>query len=452
MLAYRSVRTLVRGAMATFFRDVHVTGRQHIPAEGTRSVIFAGNHPNSLMDPALVLATSGRIVHFAAKDKLFRPPLGLLLAAVGAVPIQRAMDHGGAPRDNSHALAALSAILARGRSTGIFPEGLSHDESQLQRLRTGAARLALQTAADHPSADVVVIPVGLTYKHRARFRSRVLVAYGEPLNVTTADVADFRAEPFSAAKTLTDRIDVAIRQLTINAPDWETLRVLDAVRRMYQPENIGLDERVELARRFCEGYARVQHEPDVRSLFDDVRTWLDDLDDTGLDDEDLIRAMSPFDLGRRAAENFVRLGFWLPLALPSLPIHLPFLVGVSLAGVQFAPRTDVVGTTKVMLGLVLLPCLYIATPVAVAWTFGIGAGLIAAVVLPLSGIATLRTLERGTSLRRIARAARAAWSLPVRRDALVNRRNTLEQRIVRAVRAHLPPGMEAMFPRSDDPT
>ncbi|HMV66632.1 MAG TPA: lysophospholipid acyltransferase family protein [Myxococcota bacterium] len=447
MLAYQAVRAVVRTALHVFFRDVHVAGREHIPLEGTRPVIFAGNHPNSLIDPALVVATSGRIVHFAAKDKLFAPPFGLVLAAVGAVPIQRAMEHGDGPRDNAGSLRALQDLLARGRSTGIFPEGLSHDESHLQRLRTGAARVALQTAADHPGVSVAIVPVGLTYKHRKRFRSRVLVQYGAPIDVAPADVDAYRADPFEASRDLTTRIETALRSLTINAPDWETLRVLDAVRRMYQPANISLADRVELARRFCDGYDRVKDEPDVTSLFQDVAAWLDDLDDTGLDDADLMRALRPSELAARALANLLRLVFWLPLALPSLVVHGPLIVMVSWAGVRFSPRNDVVGTTKLMLGIVLVPLLYALVPLLIGLAVSPTAGALAALALPIGGFATLRTLERGTSLRRILRAAGAARTLADQRDDLLARRRALETRVVDAVRAHLPPGMIPMFPR-----
>ena len=38
-------------------------------------------------------------------------------------------------------------VLGDGGAIGIFPEGLSHDEAHLARLKTGAARLALGAPA-----------------------------------------------------------------------------------------------------------------------------------------------------------------------------------------------------------------------------------------------------------------------------------------------------------------
>jgi hypothetical protein len=115
--------------------------------------------------------------------------------------------------------------------------------------------------------------------------------------------------------------------------------------------------------------------------------------------------------------------------------------------VRFAPRKDVVGTTKLMMGLVLVPLVYLAVPALIAWAYGVGAGLAVLLLLPLSGVATLRTLERGTSLRRILRAAMAAVTLRERRDALITRRQALEARVVETVRRHIPEDLVPLFPR-----
>jgi glycerol-3-phosphate O-acyltransferase / dihydroxyacetone phosphate acyltransferase len=138
--AYRLVRGLLRLVVSIFFRQVQVVGTGQIPAEGEAAVVFAGNHPNSLLDPVLVVTTCGRTVHFAAKDVLFRSRLlRVVLGALGAVPIRRRQDHGDGAVDNQPAFASLFALLLRGRAMGIFPEGLSQHQAQLARLKTGAA-------------------------------------------------------------------------------------------------------------------------------------------------------------------------------------------------------------------------------------------------------------------------------------------------------------------------
>src|SRR6185503_15315315 len=94
MLAYRILQWLLRVATRVFYRRLEVVGLGNVPSEG-QPILFCGNHPNSLIDPILITAHCGRIVHFAAKDTLFEsPPLAFLLRRMGAVPVRRRMDHG----------------------------------------------------------------------------------------------------------------------------------------------------------------------------------------------------------------------------------------------------------------------------------------------------------------------------------------------------------------------
>src|SRR5215471_2800770 len=112
-----------------FFRQIEVAGIENIPPG---PVIFAGNHPNSLIDPILIITTCGRKVHFAAKDTLFKGRImRAVLRGLGAVPVARKDDHGSGGRGatNESAFAAMFEVLERGGTIGIFPEGLSHDES-----------------------------------------------------------------------------------------------------------------------------------------------------------------------------------------------------------------------------------------------------------------------------------------------------------------------------------
>src|SRR5262245_52063831 len=204
MWAYRLMRWLLRQVVRAFYRQVDTVGLEHIPAEGDGPVIFAGNHPNPLIDPLLIVCTSGRIVHFAAKDTLFRSRLlRVFLGALGAVPIRRRMDHGKTDVDNTEAFDALFGILAKGRAIGIFPEGISHDQAQLARLKTGAARIAFGVLAQHPELPLRIVPCGLTYIHRRHFRSRVLVQYGPPIVIGPEGLDAHGRDERAAVRSLT---------------------------------------------------------------------------------------------------------------------------------------------------------------------------------------------------------------------------------------------------------
>ena len=450
MRTYRLIQRFLRFSMGIFFRRLVVVGEEHIPQDGP--VIFAGNHPNSLLDPALIVSTCGRIVHFAAKDVLFRSRLlRPVLLGLGAVPLQRRKDHGDGPLDNESAFTRLYDVLDRGGVMGIFPEGISHDNAQLARLKTGAARIALGAAAREGIGCVRIVPCGLHYVRRRRFRSSVLVQYGPPIEVDAARVEAWRADEKGCVRALTDQLDQSLRGLTVNADGWDTLRVLDGVRRLYQPPRITLAERIELARRFNNVYPDVQEEPEVQALFERVRLYLDRLDDAGITDRDLNRGLKASQAISRLGRHLFLLLFWFPLAIIGSVLHVPagFLLGWS--GDRLAPRQDVIATSKFVLGFLGLGLVYWGGSAAAAYLFGWRIGLLTLVGLPLSGYATLRALERGAAIERslitLVRLIRFNTDLA----SLRVERAALEEAVVEAVDRFKPEDMVALFPRSPRP-
>ncbi|HLL23882.1 MAG TPA: 1-acyl-sn-glycerol-3-phosphate acyltransferase, partial [Kofleriaceae bacterium] len=458
-VAYRVLAWFLRLVTRVFFRQVEVVGLENIPPG---AVLFAGNHPNSLIDPMLIITTCGRRVHFAAKDALFKGRImRVLLRGLGAVPVARKVEHDGhgasppataAPRDsadmgrvNDAAFTHMFDVLANGGAIGIFPEGLSHDESHLAKLKTGAARLALGGAAA-AGRSIAVVPCGLTFIHPKRFRSRVLVQYGPPLEIGA------RSEP-EAVQEVTDDIDAALRRLTINAPDWETVRALDTVRRLYQPQEISIEDRIELARRFNTYYAAVAAAPEVVSLMARVRAYQDKLDELGVSDRELAMDLSKREVTVRMMRHLVLVAWWLPLCLPGAPLHLPTVAFARMAGPRLTPRKDVIATTKMLVGMLLVLGSYAAAVAVLGWQLGVWFAIGAAIVLPLSGWATLRVLDRLRLVRRafgvLARRLRFRSEV----HALRAERATLAADVIRIVTAVKPHDLEALFPadKRDDP-
>lgn len=446
MRAYRFVQWLLRTATRVFFRRIEVVDRDNIP-DG--AVIFCGNHPNSLLDPVLITAHCGRVVHFAAKDVLFRSKvLGFLLRVMGAVPVRRRSDHGDGAVDNNDAFAALHDVLGAGRAVGIFPEGISNDASQLAPIKTGAARIALGAKRDHPETRVYLVPTGLCYFRRSRFRSSVLIQFGAPHEVTDADVA--AADQRERARELTEEIERHLRALTINADTWETIWVLDGVRRLYQPEGITLDQRVELSRRFNKVYPEVKEEPEVRALYDRVRAYLIRVSAAGINDDVLRRDLGVRDTAWRIARHAILLLGALPLALIGAPIHLPLLFLFRLAGTYLSPRKDVVATTKFMAGLFGVVLVYLGLIAVFGYLFGFFWGVLVAILFPLSGRATLHVISRIDALRHIFLTSFRVLQFRKEVKRLRLERRELQRLVTAAVGRYRPADMVPMFARGEE--
>ena len=198
----RFVVSLIRMVANTFFRRIDVVGLENIPADGP--LIFAGNHPNALMDGWLLTAKCGRWpLHFLANAKLWEYRLMRpLLDVTGAVPVYRREEHDGKV-DNQQAFDKVYEILEAGKFMGIFPEGVSHTESQLIKLKTGTARIALAVAA-RGKTNVKIVPCGLNYIHRHRFRSQVLIEFGEPISIGDKWARDYEKDNQATVLQLTE--------------------------------------------------------------------------------------------------------------------------------------------------------------------------------------------------------------------------------------------------------
>lgn len=442
MLIYRILRWLLRVATRVFYRRLEVVGLGNVPADG--AVLFCGNHPNSLLDPILITAHCGRIVHFAAKDTLFESRLlGWLLRRMGAVPVRRRMDHPDGPLENDSAFAALHQVLLDGKAVGIFPEGLSHLDSQLAPLKTGAARIALAVARKAPDRPVYLVPSGLVYFTRHRFRSSVLVQFGAPLRVDAA--AHEGEDERTAARQITAQLEARLRALTVNADSWDTLRVLDAVRRLYQPEGITLEERVELARRFNTVYPTVAHHEEVRAIYQRVRAYQRRLSAAGLGDEILKRELGVRDTAMRAFAHLALLVFWAPLSLIGAPIHAPLGLLFRIAGHAASPRKDTVATTKFVIGFLTMLLVYGGLTALAAWKLGAWPAILTALLLPLSGLAFVHVLGRIDALRHLVLTLVRVFRLRAEVAALRAERARLVADVTAAVDRFRPEDMEPLF-------
>lgn len=145
-------------------------GVEHIPKDGP--IIFASNH-RSFLDPFIIGSMTKRPLFYVAKMELFEKPLqGWFLNSLGAIPVMR-------DQSDQELLETVRAILDRGDSIAIFPEGTRVRPGSLGRPRRGVGRFALETG-------VPIVPIALigTEDVRKGWRIRprkVSIRAGDPL-------------------------------------------------------------------------------------------------------------------------------------------------------------------------------------------------------------------------------------------------------------------------------
>jgi 1-acyl-sn-glycerol-3-phosphate acyltransferase len=394
------VRGIATVASRIFYR-IDAVGA--VPEDG--ALLVLPNHPNALLDPAIIWATAGRHVRFLAKSTLFNGPLRPLLSGAGSIPVYRKMDQGVDASRNVETFAAVEEALADGDAVCLFPEGISHSQGKLVPLRTGAARMAL--AAEAGGTRVALVPVGLNFDRKMAFRSRVIVVYGEPFFGSDL-VAGGSAQP-DAVRQLTDRIAGHMRRLLVEADPAADAALVDRVDRIYAAARRDKGEpldRVVRRRLIAEGIQRLRAADPARyeEILLDVRRYDQRLRRFGIRDRHLDWQVSTADAWRFAIRELAFAIVLGPVAAAGLVLFfVPYHVTAMLAR-RFTRETDVIATAQVLTGGGVYAA-WLAAIVAIVWSvWGRGAAIATGLLVPLFALASLFAIERESAVFDAVRA------------------------------------------------
>jgi 1-acyl-sn-glycerol-3-phosphate acyltransferase len=392
------------------------------PVPRSGPVLLVANHPNSLLDPTLVVAAAERPVRFLAKSTLFSDRrIGWLIRAAGAIPVYRRADDPARMSRNEDAFRAVHGALAAGAAVGIFPEGTSHSEPSMVPLRTGAARIALGAALE-AGRGFPIVPVGLVFRQKDTFRSDALALRGPP--VPWQDLAGCDVGDAATVRELTARIDAALRGITLNLAFWEDLPVVECAVRIWEAERnepsraaerVG---RVDLTTRVLAS-VREHDDREGLALAQDVAKHARRLALLRLRPSDL-----PADvrMGRGVRWAARRLHLLMPLGviLASIGAAL-FWVPYQLTGAivrRLRLEEDVRSTWKLLVGAVLYAAWLVLLVAIAGATFGLSGALLCMALVPAVAMAGLVVRERW----------RTAWD-DARRFFLIRSRRDMIQRL-----------------------
>lgn len=184
---------MFRAIFRLFYRW-QVIGRENVPADG--SVILCANHI-SLWDPPLLGCGIERMVHFMAKEELFKiPVISFLITRFGAFPVKRGAG-------DRAAIRSTLKILEEGKILGIFPEGTRSKTGEVGQGMSGIAMFAMKS-------DAQVVPVAIVGPYRL-FRP-VTIIYGKPIDLSSYKEGKSSGETL---KEVTELIMQNIRNLIL---------------------------------------------------------------------------------------------------------------------------------------------------------------------------------------------------------------------------------------------
>ena len=353
-LFFRVMKVWSTAGLNFYFKQWQINNASAVDVKGP--IIFVPTHQNAFLDAILVICSQKRNPWSIARASVFKKGfVTTLLTAVRIKPVFRMRDGFSTLKNNEAILQEWIGMLASGEDIIIFAEGNHNDPYTRGELQKGFARMALKFQQLHENIPLTIIPVGVHYDDHAAFRTRVLVNFGAPIDVNSIDHANLNER--EKLERIIEVTDQTLASLTVNI-EGENYGDKYAFLRKHRHYHTDMLAQIESDQRTVDMYPSAPESVSSSRL----PRWL--------------RLMNPL----------VWLG-WL-LNFPPYAFIRNF-IRKKVKDPQF------IGSLKYAFGLFLVPIYYlIILALCVLITGSLPATLIAALILPVSGIVAADSLKR----------------------------------------------------------
>jgi MFS transporter, Spinster family, sphingosine-1-phosphate transporter len=427
----RIVRFFIRRVMNIFFGELSVLHSEDNTEETLTSshndelqgpTLLIANHPNALIDAVVVFCTSRQNLRLVGKSTLWNMAvLRPFLKLAGAVPVYRKIDAGEKLHEkalgldsNDDAIIEVARALRR-YSFVIYPEGISHEGTQLATIRTGGARMLLTAAylsrneglTDRGSADIDITrmgfrSVGLYFEQKWKFRSRAVVHYGrrfkldEIFDSEQMERIAMECAPTDLVQILTDSMQKELKLLVPEAKDEESLEYLQNLASLMigNGGKYGIKEKyrweVMIKEIMSEAHLippehRLQTRRKVRDYFTSVKS----INVTDHFVSQVAERKVGFYIGAVVKSAMFMVGsvIFSPFIFLGYILYYWIALGIKIAVDKFAPDLTEVGSYKFLAGMLIigtmLGCYCLGFAALFATKVNIILGIPAGLVLPL---------------------------------------------------------------------
>ncbi|HEV2880032.1 MAG TPA: lysophospholipid acyltransferase family protein [Pyrinomonadaceae bacterium] len=419
----RLVHLILSIALRLFFRRIEIGGARYVPPD--EPLIFVSNHPNGLIDPALIFCALPRRISFLAKSTLFRiPVIKFLVNAVESLPLYRRVDTDEDLSKNRLTFEQCHALLGQNRCIALFPEGVSHNATRLMPVKTGAARIALgaisvaqpatgEGYATTPLRTLKIVPVGLYYTSKTSFRSEALIRFGVPIEARAVRLDAQGEPPREAVKELSSRIEESLLEVTLNVEDDEELEVVSKAQELFSSlyESLSLRQTLsaefDLRRRIAEkllpaAAAAAGAGKGESTLRGRLLKHEEELGALGIDAENLsLLTHTRWNVFRHFLLRGALVLLLLPLSIPGALLHLPAFLACDLLS-RFYRRhgvDEIAPTVKILAAIALMPLTWLVVAALSYFRWGWRVALLALPFSIVCGYAAMRSLEMLYDLR-----------------------------------------------------
>tara|TARA_S200000501_G_scaffold132657_1_gene125409 strand:- start:7584 stop:9080 length:1497 start_codon:yes stop_codon:yes gene_type:complete len=239
-LAWPLMRSAASLSKYYIFRSIEE--QEPVNDEGGR--IYASMHINGLIDPlAIITSQTKRTITMGRHDLATMPLIGWFTRRLGNQPIIRKVERDKGVTDsefaemiNHRSLLTMAHCISGGYAAVVMPEGKSHQDSRLHKLRTGPMRFAINASEIARSRGVIqpkIQPVGLHFRCHHWFRTDLFVEYPEPIEIPLLETPEHSNNllegtwvepPETLVRALTKKLEHGLSEASPQAKDWETYR------------------------------------------------------------------------------------------------------------------------------------------------------------------------------------------------------------------------------------
>lgn len=178
------LRILIWAIMFFFGGNMHIIGRENIPASG--KICYVGNH-QSMIDVVALLYPAGIWCGFIGKVEIKKIPIiSSWFNLIRAVYIDRK-----SPRDSIKAILQGSKQIEEGYPMGIFPEGTRSKDEVIHEFKAGSFKMATRVGA-------MIVPVvikgtrDIFENGNSLLRRPVYVQYLKPIDTSVMDEEELK--------------------------------------------------------------------------------------------------------------------------------------------------------------------------------------------------------------------------------------------------------------------
>ncbi|WP_058103560.1 lysophospholipid acyltransferase family protein [Maribacter dokdonensis] len=219
---YSMVKSVIKTGLYGYHKKIVVYGLEHIPKD--KPVMFLPNHQSALIDVLLIATDCNRKPYFLTRSDVFK---GKLLKGIFSyfqmLPIYRMRDGRDTLSNNDAIFNSCADILSRGEALLLFPEANHNLQRRVRPLSKGFTRILIRTFELYPDVDIMLIPVGLNYKHADQFPDQVAINYGKAISAKSMYVAN---DLNMTSRNLKNAVSLQLKQLTTHIPieqDYDTM-------------------------------------------------------------------------------------------------------------------------------------------------------------------------------------------------------------------------------------